>query len=965
MSICDCIEWMKRLTSFFMHGGLNIPVDFLRRNPSNDSCGRFLVCCLLPFLPLTAAYGESWTDMGEAFSAGTLGNSGQNLYVNRRGELEVIRRYDIDGNGYLDLLFNSSHDNYHAVPATLATITPGPTVKVTDLGVDGSRRVIPHDLNRDGFTDLVFMPNLQNIKEDRASVIIAWGAADGWNAARLTRQLPGNNMESLAVGDLDGNGWPDILTLNSEGWLFGQPSGRIVRIFWGGPEGYFLTNYQDIGIPRAIEVAAGSFGAQREFSAAVLADTGAIHYLAPTANGTGLHLAQTVQLPVTRDVPAKPQCMLAQSGTGLLGDTLWVGTDSPMLFHVGGTGLSDNIQSIDAGPATHLALGRLDDDRWPDLVLTNYPFSIAGAMLHPPDPYPSATVLWGAAEGLSAGRSASLSIPNAISTAIGDLNADGHSDLLVSVRQGDKTMKAFSRVYMGDGSRQLPATGLPVATEGAEGVAVAKITPQSQLVAIFANSLAATLDAAVPLHLYWGSADGFSTEARTDIRNISGYKSSVSDLNGDGYVDLILINASGEMSEADFARIPEGGANIYWGGDEGSIRGPGPTHFDPARRQILRESGLGSINVADLNGDGFLDVVLGAFPAISNLVIYYGSAAGLLFENRVALRVPDRSIGCLIADFNRDGSLDIIVGGYTTNRIFTYWGGTDGYRESNKTILPYTAPIDLEAADLNNDGWLDLIAASYDDPVTGHRDTGLSIFWGRADGWRQADSQWLQGMTPLGLAVSDLDADGFLDIVSPHYAGDMTREHMPSYIYWGSAQGYAPLQRTSLTVDSASEVAIADYDRDGRPDLAFTAHSVNAGHRTDTPIYFNDGNRFHSPKVQYLPVSGPHYMWVQDIGNIYHRRHEEIFTSRVFSWNETRRHGGIKIDAATPFGSSVGLHVRSAFDETAIASASWRKVPGESFEVSGDDRVIQYRLDLLSANGDAYPVVRKVDLSLR
>ena len=923
---------------------------------------------LLPVPSLPAASLQTWTDTGATFSAGALGNSGQNLYVNHKGELEIIRRYDIDGNGYLDLLFNSSHDNYHAVPATLATITPGPTVSVTELGVDGSRRVIPYDLNRDGFTDLVFMPNLQNIKEDRASVIIAWGAADGWSAARLTRQLPGNNMKSLAVGDLNGDGWPDILTLNSEGWLFGQPRGRIVRIFWGGPEGYFLTHYQDLGIPQAIEVAAGAFGAQREFSAAVLTETSAIHYLAPDAKGAGLHLARTVHLPATAvagGAPVKPKCLLAQSGAGPSGDTLWIGTDSPVLFHVATTGSQDDVQSIEAGPATHLAVGRLDDDPWVDLVLTNYPFLIAGAMLHPPGPNPSVTVLWGAAEGLSAGRSASLSISDAISTAIGDLNADGRGDLLVSVRQGDTTMKAFSRVYVGDGGRELPATGLPVATEGAEGVAITQLTPQSQPVAIFANSLAATLAADVPLHLYWGSADGFSIGARSNIRNISGYKSSVSDLNGDGYLDLIFINASGEYSEADFASAADGGANIYWGGTDGSIGGPGPTRFDPARRQILRESGLGSINVADLDGDGFLDVVLGSFQTPSNLVIYYGSAAGLLPENRVVLRVPDRSIGCLIADFNRDGSLDIIVGCYQFNQILTYWGGAGGYSESNKSILPYTAPIDLEAADLNNDGWLDLIVASYDDPVAGHRDTGNSIFWGRADGWRQADSQWLQGMTPIGIAVADLDADGFLDIVSPHYAGDMNREHMPSYIYWGSAKGYAPLQRTSLTVDSASEVVIADFDRDGKPDLAFAAHSVNAGHRTNTPIYFNDGNRFQSPKVQYLPVSGPHYMWVQDIGNIYHRRHEENFTSRLFTWKKSSRGGRIVIDAATPFGSHVGLHVRSAADETAIVSEPWRMVSGDSFKISAGDRALQYRLDLLSANGDAYPLVRKVDVSLR
>lgn len=75
------------------------------------------------FVALLAA--ETWTDTGPTFVAGTLGNSGQNLYVNRRGELETIRRYDLDGNGHLDLLFNSTHDTYHALPATLVAAGPG------------------------------------------------------------------------------------------------------------------------------------------------------------------------------------------------------------------------------------------------------------------------------------------------------------------------------------------------------------------------------------------------------------------------------------------------------------------------------------------------------------------------------------------------------------------------------------------------------------------------------------------------------------------------------------------------------------------------------------------------------------------------------------------------------------------------------------------------------------------------
>ena len=123
---------------------------------------------------------------------------------------------------------------------------------------------------------------------------------------------------------------------------------------------------------------------------------------------------------------------------------------------------------------------------------------------------------------------------------------------------------------------------------------------------------------------------------------------------------------------------------------------------------------------------------------------------------------------------------------------------------------------------------------------------------------------------------------------------------MPSYIFWGAADGFAARRRTSLTVDSASEVTIADFDKDGKLDLAFAAHSVDPGHISESPIFYNDGNRFKSPRTTYVPVIGPHYGWVQDIGNIYNRRNEENFTSRVFTWDTSSRTGSIAIDASTP-----------------------------------------------------------------
>ena len=136
------------------------------------------------------------------------------------------------------------------------------------------------------------------------------------------------------------------------------------------------------------------------------------------------------------------------------------------------------------------------------------------------------------------------------------------------------------------------------------------------------------------------------------------------------------------------------------------------------RRTVIREYELGSSNVADLDRDSYLDLVLGAYgpekenqPAV--LVVRYGSARGFESGRRVALPCDDRSIGCVIADFNRDNWLDIAATSMVANRVYIFWGGSQGFDSRRRTKLRATYPDDFESADLNADGYLDLIVACY------------------------------------------------------------------------------------------------------------------------------------------------------------------------------------------------------------------------------------------------------------
>ena len=50
-----------------------------------------------------------WEKEGfEGFSKGKFGNGGQNLYVSKNGVLQRIYNYDLNGDGYFDLLFANS-----------------------------------------------------------------------------------------------------------------------------------------------------------------------------------------------------------------------------------------------------------------------------------------------------------------------------------------------------------------------------------------------------------------------------------------------------------------------------------------------------------------------------------------------------------------------------------------------------------------------------------------------------------------------------------------------------------------------------------------------------------------------------------------------------------------------------------------------------------------------------------------
>lgn len=90
----------------------------------------------------------------------------------------------------------------------------------------------------------------------------------------------------------------------------------------------------------------------------------------------------------------------------------------------------------------------------------------------------------------------------------------------------------------------------------------------------------------------------------------------------------------------------------------------------------------------------------------------------------------------LIKDLNGDGYVDIFVQS-TGKKSEIFWSNKGVFSEKNKTVLETGNAFSADAADLNKDGFIDLVVANFycvDDKVNYNFETNSYIWWGSKNG---------------------------------------------------------------------------------------------------------------------------------------------------------------------------------------------------------------------------------------
>ena len=920
---------------------------------------RKYICLLFSLISVFQyALGQQWVDdTFEDFSKGHFDDSGQNIYVSKKGEIRTIRKFDLNNDGYIDLIFNSTHDDDASVPASIASVLnlEKRTIQTDELNIRGSLSAEVRDVNNDGFDDIIFCPNPSGIQNQRRFVHIAYGNNDGWDESRINGVLPVYRIKELVVADINHDGWPDILTLNGAAWTANQPKGNIMRVFWGSDHGFILTNYKDVGVGQASKIVSGDFDQDGIEDIALLNND----YISLIWGNESLFESDDYESMKVSLSKIDPKCITSVDiDNNGYHDIVIGGGDTVGLIKDSKNRRFEFQFLLTNVPATSITVEDVDGDSNNDLIVSNFNIqrALGGELLGGTDfDDKDITIFWGDKGKFSKLHSTKLNAPYTVNTTVADFDGDGKNDIVCATHQNSTKFTTESKILWGNGERTFKEAEEGIKSHGAFHVTKLPALPgKSQPQILVSNTKTGTLREEVPLIIYYGSSDGFNENNVTKIPFKSGYEASAVDLNEDGFVDLLTVNSMHGGGTND----PNRGLNIFWGTETG---------LDIDNRTVLNEINISTTNVADLNKDGFLDIVIGSFDRYdkkpTKLIIYYGTDNGYSVENRVEILSEGRSTSPNIADYNNDNWLDIAVSSYTLDKIRVFYGGVDGFDEKNHKTIAIPSIIDLETADLNSDGYLDIVASSYKDKIDNYHDTGVTILWGAEDGFNEWNGQWLEANTALGPLVADLDNDGYLDLFLPSYHGDNTRENLPSYIYWGSIDGFRLTNRSKIIVDSASDAFASDFNNDGLLDLVIVQHANNwAQSITTSGIYYNDGKRFTSNniKIDKLPAPGPHWMWNYDIGNIFNRKFESTYFSSIKEWDYSANQGVIDVEAEIALKSNLLVFVRTANNKNIIEEEDWLEVNSNTFTIDKEDRCFQYKLIFQSNNGNDFPIVNKV-----
>jgi hypothetical protein len=291
------------------------------------------------------------------------------------------------------------------------------------------------------------------------------------------------------------------------------------------------------------------------------------------------------------------------------------------------------------------------------------------------------------------------------------------------------------------------------------------------------------------------------------------------------------------------------------------LLGNGDGTFTPAVPPTL-STGTGSSPVAaiatTLTSSGFTDLVV-ANHSTNSLLVFLGNGDGTFKAPTAATTIATgRGPSSIIAaDFNADGKMDLAVTNALDNTVSVFLGNGDGTFATRTDYATGNSPAWVSAGDFTGSGILDLAIANNGAPTSTATGNTVSILLGQANangtatGTFGTHTDFPAGNGPASIAVADYNVDGRLDLA----VADQTDNAVSLLLGLGGGL-FGPNFELQVGTNPVS-IVTAIFDGGTKPEVAV----ANKGSNTVSVILnqstFGAGNALAEtpfPGVQYLDV---------------------------------------------------------------------------------------------------------------
>jgi uncharacterized repeat protein (TIGR01451 family) len=305
---------------------------------------------------------------------------------------------------------------------------------------------------------------------------------------------------------------------------------------------------------------------------------------------------------------------------------------------------------------------------------------------------------------------------------------------------------------------------------------------------------------------------------------------------------------------------------------------------------------------ADFNNDGYTDItgisVYIGPNTYGPVETSFGTGGGHFVDFRQSVGFTyDVAVALAVADVNRDGWTDLIMAN-PNGSVDVVLGIGDGTFSPTHNFPLDAAPTAVAVADVNEDGKPDILVTT--NPST--TAATLTVATGNGDGTFSTSSTGIAA-APVSIASADLNGDHHVDLVVAHSQGDLIT------ILLGKGDGtFGPPAAFSL-VNTPSRVLTADINGDGKADLVVMFTTAAPAYAV---LYGNGDGTFQKP-VSYNLTTMPSAIAVADVNN--DGRPDVVVTSNGLNYQ------GSSLDVF--LGTGVALSATEGAGQSAAVNASF------------------------------------------